>query len=270
MVIDFDNIGEWAPLLTTKLESVVTEAALAELLAEASDKSVPLDCHLIRNSPCGQALVEATIEWVGSQTIAGYHATRLTEAEVNSIRSKGLLPLKIHDRRIRIRRALSGHRRWSEVADRLDDTLQEFARGEHRAREGQVHLTLSRSGLVGHFNQYLSHGADVDRHIAYELLKEEGKALLTKDGEPRLITVAVPGGEALAAANPHFTVEVCLAWDRDINLICELLSCWLFRLADPNFRPKSLRLDCGMTFRSIVPPHWITSIETIHSDADQE
>ena len=270
MVIDFDNIEDWAPLLTTKLKPLVPETALYELLAVASSKSIPEVCYLIRNSGYGKALRDAAIEWVGSVTIAGYHGTRLTETEVDSIRIKGLLLLKVENRGARLRRALSNHNRWCQVAENLDEALQDLREGKWGQREGQTHLTLSRASFSYDLKQFLTYGAESDRHLAYELLGDEGIELLTRDGEARLITVAVPGDKALAAANPHFTVEDCLAWDRDVNLICEFLACWTFRWADPSFQSRSLRLDCGMHFKSKVPPHWITGIETIHSDADLE
>ena len=263
MMIDFDNIDDWAPVLTTKLEPLITEAALDEVLAVGPKESIAEVCHRFRSSTYGKALRDAAIEWVGSVTIAGYHGTRLTEAEVDSIRTNGLQLLNAESRRSRLQRALSNHERWWQVAENLDAALQDLQEGQWGEREGQTHLTLSRTSLSCGLTKYLTYGSEADRHVAHELLGREGVELLAKDGEPRLITVAVPGDKALAAANPHFTVEHCLAWDRDVNLVCEFLACWTFRRAYPSFQSRSLQLDCGMHFKSIVPPHWITSIETL-------
>ena len=151
-----------------------------------------------------------------------------------------------------------------EVADRLDEVLWAVGPGEKAGRrEGQVHLTLSRSGLVCEFNKYLTHGAEIDRHIAYELLGREGVELLAIDGEARLIKVAVPGQKALEVANPYWSVEECRASNRVPNLICELLGSWSYRLKEPGFQCRSLRLDCGMIFKSTVPSDWIARIETL-------
>ena len=124
-------------------------------------------------------------------------------------------------------------------------------------------MTLSRRGLVSEFNQYLTHGADIDRHIAFELLGREGVDLLAKDGEARLIKVAVPGHKALEAANPYWGVEECQASNRVPNLICELLGSWSCRLGTPRFQCRSFGLDCGMMFKSTVPSDWIAEIETL-------
>ena len=74
-------------------------------------------------------------------------------------------------------------------------------------RESQVHLTLSRCGLLHAFNHYLTHGSEFDQHVAYALLGNEGKELLRKDGKARVIKVSVPGDIALNAANRYFPID---------------------------------------------------------------
>ena len=263
MRINFDDIDSWDPLLAHLLEPLIPKAVLDKILAVAPE-SIPEACYLLLDPTCGKVVMDAAIGWINSVTIAGYHGTRLTEAEVESVRENGLLPTKAVDRADRLKRSLSGHERWQEVAGRLSDKLEAFGPGGKAGqREGQVHLTLSRCGLVNGFNQYLTHGADIDRHIAFALLGQEGVELLAKDGEARVIEVVVPGHEALTAANPWFSVEVCLATDRVPYLICELLGSWVFRRIDPDFQSSELQLDCGMIFKSTVPSNWIAGIETI-------
>ena len=106
MVIDFDNIEGWEPLLSERLKPLVPTAAVDKLL-NAAPKTIQDALDLLLNSTCRKAVIDATVEWVRSVKVVGYHGTRLTEVEAESIRSKGLLPLKIVDRRTRIQRALS-------------------------------------------------------------------------------------------------------------------------------------------------------------------
>ena len=267
MVIDFDNMDEWEPLLSERLNTLVP-TAVVDKFRIAAPETIQDALDLLLDSTCRKAVIDATVEWVRSVTIVGYHGTRLTEAEVESIRSKGLLPLKIVDRRTRIQRALSNHKCWPQVADKLDETLERLARGKHGTyREGQVHLTLSLSGLINGFKQYLTRGSDVDWHIASELLGKEGMELLKEDGGPWLIKVVLPGDKALAAAHTTAghtaeSVEQRQARGKVPHLACEFLASWSYRLADPGFQCSSWYRDCGMILYSKVPPHWIIEIGT--------
>ena len=261
-MIDFDAIDRWEPLLAEKLMPLIPTAVVDKVVAAEPDELRDAR-NLLLDASCRTALIDATVGWVNSVTVAGYHGTRLTEAEVDSVRTQGLLPMQADQRRTRLERALSRHELWPEVAGCLDEKLRAFGPGEKAgSREGQVHLTLSRSGLICGFNEYLTHGSEIDRRIAYALLGHEGEALLANDGQARLIKVAVPGDKALAASNPFWSVEECLATDRVPNLVGELLDSFSYRLAHPNFQCSSLRLDCGMIFQSTVPSDWIAGIET--------
>ena len=261
-VIDFDDIDHWEPLLAEKLIPLIP-TSIVNMVAVAAPNELHHARQMLLDPSCRTAVIDATVEWVNSVTITGYHGTRLTEAEVDSVRKQGLLPMQANQRRARIERALSRHELWPEVAGRLDDKLRAFGPGEKAGRrEGQVHLTLSRSGLVCEFNEYLTHGSEIDRRIAYALLGHEGEALLANDGKARLIKVSVPGEKALAASNPFWSVEECLASDRIPNMVGELLDSFSYRLAHPSFQCSSLRLDCGMTFQLTVPSDWITGIES--------
>ena len=261
-MIDFDEIDTWEPILTEKLKAIIP-AKVFERVVGASPEEPQDTCKLLLDGSCRQAVINEVVTWVHSGHLAGYHGTRLTEAEMASIRKVGLLPMKAEQRRDRLHRALSSHENWPEVADRVEGALRAFGPGEGAGeREGQVHLTISKSGLVNEFNQYLTHGADIDRHIAFELLGQEGVDLLAQDGDPRVIVAAVPGNLALAAANPIWSVEELLEKEKVPNLIYQLLCSWSYRLVHPDFQCRTLHLDCGLLFQSVVPPEWIIRIES--------
>jgi hypothetical protein len=262
-VLDFDNIDGWAPKLADALESLIPNSVGSGLVAAAPEYTEDARNVLFRLTD-RDAIIDAALAWVCSTTVAGYHGTRLTDAEVASVLAKGLIPLRAEDRSNRLARALSPCPRWDEVAGGLDAAIQAHGQGGCAGyREGQVHLTLSRSGLTDGFKHYLTHGAEFDQRVAGALLGQEGVDLLGRDGMPRVIQVAVPGAVALKAAHPHFGVDVRRARGDVPNLVDEFLKAWSYRLVHSGFQSRSLKVDCGMVFRSTVPCAWILNIETL-------
>ena len=262
-MIDFDDIDIWGPSLTDALRPLFSETRLYNLVATPTE-FVEDALDQLFNLPNKEAIIDAAVAWVCSDTIAGYHGTRLTHTEADSIRVKGLLPLNACDRRGRLERVLSRHKRWPEVAGKLEGVLQIYGPGNRAGhRENQVHLTLSRSGLTKGLPHYLTHGAEFDQHVAFQLLGEEGKELLGQDGEATVIKAAVPGPKALDSANPYFSIECKRARGECPNLINEFLESWSYELAHPNFQCRTLKVDCGMIFRSALPAAWIVGIDTV-------
>ena len=195
LMVDFDNNCIWGPLLTKAVGSLLPNAAREKLLAEKFE-FVEDALNLLFSCTNREKIIKATLEWIRTTTVAGYHGSRLIDLEVDSIRSLGLLPLGAPARRERLVRALSCHPRWNEEA--LDAALLKYGEGNRAGhREGQVSLTLSRCGLLHGFNHYLTHGSEFDQRVADALLGDEGKELLREDGKARIIQVAVPGPVAL-------------------------------------------------------------------------
>ena len=266
--LDFDDNRAWEPLLTAAVGDLISEPVVEQLVA-AAPEFIEDALDLLFSYTNRKEIIEATLVWIRSTTIAGYHGSRLTDSEVDSIRARGLIPLDAQARRTRLCRALSYHPRWGEVAGQLDATLHAYGgemaggRGKAGGREGQVHLTLSRSGLINDFNHYLTHGSEFDQHVAHALLGPNGKELLRRDGRARVIQVAVPGEDALNAVNRYFTVEECLARGEVPYLVNDFLRAWSYGLAYPDFDCGTHKVDCGMVFHSIVPSDWIVDIDTL-------
>jgi len=206
-----------------------------------------------------KSVVAATLNWVRSTTIAAYHGTRLTAAEVASVRASGLIPLKATARRVRLERALSRHAMWLEASAKLDSTIAACATG----REGRLTLAFSRSALTNDYNHYLTHGSEFDQCVAERLLGQEGIQLLATDGNRTLIQVAVPGSTALKAANPYWTPEEIVARGEVPQLAREFLEAWSYCLAHPDRMPGPLGISCDMALDDAVPAGWITSIDTL-------
>jgi hypothetical protein len=262
-VVDFDRIEEWERDLCAALAGFVTDATIREI-ARTDLQFVEDTRDLLFERAGRDNVIDATLTWINSSRIAAYHGTRLTDAEVQSVRIHGLVPLCAEARRARIDRAFSGHAHWANVVVRLDQVLEDFGKhdlGGHR--EGQVHLTLSRAGLESGFNHYLSHGSEFDQRAAFELLGDEGKALLAKDGMKTIVQVVIAGDRALRACHPYFTVDDLRSRGDVPNLVNEVLKVWSYRLAHPGFDPRTLKVDCGLVFKQTILPVWIAKLERL-------
>ena len=240
-MLDFDDSRNWTSLLTAALADLVSEI-FVETLVTAAPEFVEDAFDLLLAHTDRERVVDAAVGWIRSTTVAGYHGTRLIDADVDSIRDHGLVPLDANARRARLVRALSLHPQWNNVAHRLDSILREHGMGAKAGRrEGQVHLTVSRSGLVNGFNHYLTHGSEFDQRVAQDLLGSEGKEILQRDGCARVLRLAVPGELALDATNRFFTVDERLSRGEVPNLVREFLTAWSYGLAHPDFDCATLK-----------------------------
>lgn len=268
MLIDFDHNEEWHPSLAARLEPLLSrtlEESLRRNPPEFSDEALPRVFKVADRS----ALLALTQQWVQEHSVVGYHGTRLTPAEAEDVRRLGLRPLESEQRRARLIRALGGHPQWPQVASRLDRVLDDLGRGKRAGgRVGQVHLTLSRAGLVGGFAHYLTHGSEFDQHAAHELLGDDGVALLAHDGDSLVVKAALAGADALAAANPYFGPEDMIARGEIPNLVRQLLEAWSYRLAMPTYDAAKRRANLGFELRQPLPPASILELQPWSAMAD--
>ena len=178
-MFDFDDNHTWGPELTAAVGELLTDGVVDKLVTD-SPEYIEEARELLFSCADRARIIDATLAWIRSTVIAGYHGDRLNQSEVESIRARGLLPLDAEARRPCLSRALSPHPRWADVEDRLDAALQEYGPGGKAGwREGQVHLTLSRCGLVNGFNHYLTHGSEFDQQVSHE---KTGRLLRRRTG----------------------------------------------------------------------------------------
>lgn len=261
--IDFDRVRDWGPRLRTALSGCVSDATISKV-ARTKLEFVEDARDLLFELAGRDAVIDATLTWLSSSDIVAYHGSRLTDDDIRNIRTNGLVPLAASARRPRLERALSSHPDWRTVQTRLDQVLNDLGQNNLAGRrEGQVHLTLSRAGLTNNFNHYLTHGAEFDQHAATDLLGEDGKALLAKDGKRTLIQAALTGDNALRACHRYFSVDDLRRRGDVPNLVNEILKAWSFRLFRPRFDPRTLGVDCGFVFNEDVPASWIREIELL-------
>lgn len=264
-ILDFDNIDEWATNLENVLHPLMTDSTRKKL-AESKLKYIEDTQDLLFKLTNRNAIIDTVLDWLRSKKIAGYHGTRMTESETASIQIDGLLPLNATARHTRLARALSPHPKWCEVANQLDEVIQSHGQGNCAGhREGQAHLTLSMAGLVFDFNHYLAYGSEFDQHVAQELLGKDGLELLSLDGEPKVIKFAVPGDLALKAAHPFISMNDMRYRESVPNLVNEFLMVWSYRVSNPSFQSRQLKVDCGMIFGKVIPADWIVDINTIET-----
>ena len=262
-MIDFDAINVWGRQLDDVLLPIVSSAVLEKMRAQKFEYVEDAREMLFKLTERDQ-IVDTVLAWLRSGQLAAYHGSRLTDDDVIAIRENGLQPLSSLSRRERLTRALSPHPQWADAKVRLDGVLEEFGNGDRAGRrEGQVHLTLSRSGLLNTFNHYLTHGAEFDQHVAENLLGQEGLDLLSCDGKPRVIKVTVPGPDALASAHPFFRIDDLRSRGDLPNLVSDFIDSWSYRLSEPDFQSHTLHVDSGMMFYEVVPNDWIVDVETI-------
>ena len=100
-VIDFDNIDDWASKMANALMAHLPRDIESKLL-EARPKYIESASNRLFDLAGRDTIIDATLTWLRSETVSGYHGTRLTEAEVTSIRAVGLVPLRAETRRDRV------------------------------------------------------------------------------------------------------------------------------------------------------------------------
>ena len=261
-MLDFDTIDDWEPELTSVLSPLLPDSFEHRLL-DAELQCVENAREFLCELPGLDPVVDETLIWLRSTKIAGYHGTRLDDAELASVQKHGLLPLDARSRRDRLAAALSPHPEWSKVQARLDEAILSYGpMAMAGRREGQVHLALSKSDVAsGGYRRILSNGSEFDQRVAGSLLGEEGMRLLAQYGEYRVLKFIIPGHLAVDAANPIFGIEWERAQGNIPSLIGHFLSSWCFIHAHPGATIQARH--CSMMFEVPVPADWMEGFETL-------
>jgi hypothetical protein len=262
MVFDYDNISEWGPRLGAPLGEHLPKDISAIMVRRAPEYVSDAFDELSRHATLDRlGLAEIVTCWIKGQSIAAYHGSRLTSEEIADIQELGLRRLVARDRGARLASVLSKHPEWGKANSDLPSVLDQFGMDDvksgHGLREGQVHATLSRSGLADGFNHYLTHGSEFDQNVADMLLGESGRDLLASHGRPVIFTLNVPGELAFAAANQYW---LHLPQGDLPNIVRETLYAFSFWLARSDFKTTSLETDCGLVFEREVPAEWIVAV----------
>jgi len=187
-----------------------------------------------------------------------YHGTRLSASEVESVKNTGLRPLTLINRRTALVSIFQKHERWDEHKEKLNAVLVQMGPGGRAGtrEDGCVHVCFSRAGLVQGCNHYLTHGAEVDGHVAYELFGDESAyPLLQLNRHPKLVTFLASFPEAARAANPYGIPD-----DAMPSLLGILFRAWAYRETTPTFSVASLQNCTAARFPRSIPVDQIESI----------
>ncbi|MBK1842057.1 hypothetical protein JHL17_32140 [Azospirillum sp. YIM B02556] len=259
-MLNYDAIQDWGTSLSDELRGLIPNDLGA--IVSDGDPNYIEDAMTVVLEVLGddrRAVIDKVDRWIEGQTVAAVHGSRLTQEEAASVRVDGLEVLRANARTERLRRKLAGHARWTEVAGKLDSAILTVGAGCRKGRrELAAYATLSRVGLLRGFNHFLTHGSEFDQEVAHLLLGDDGLLSLKAHGNPVIFHLALPGRDAVKAANPNGLFKEEMG-----NLTRQFLRAWSWWLAYPDFRTDTEKVDCGFTFSADVPPKWIVETEWI-------
>lgn len=262
-ILDYDNIDEWSPWFD-EIVGTIGPADLIERLHAATPEYVEDARTLAVSMVSRPALVAHLQNALAPYHVRVFHGTRVTEAELASIRLRGLRALVLQERRAALVAVFSKHPNWLEKESVLDDEIHRFGKGWDKAGTGKredhsVHVCLSRAGLLHGCNHYLMHGAEVDQNVAMMLFDDNsGLDLLTCARKAYIVSFSAPYPDAALAANPYGFLSEDLP-----NLIDRFLGVWAYRKSHPKFTVVAQRDSIALRFPAPIPADRIERIELI-------
>ncbi|SHF84586.1 hypothetical protein SAMN05444273_1183 [Litoreibacter ascidiaceicola] len=263
-MIYYDKFQTWEKSFGDLLVRLVGEEALNDLSSSNFEFIEDAGDFVVSRSDI--TTVSHEIQgWLLAQEFCVFHGTRLLSEEILSVQQKGLRPLVAADREQRLREILGRHRRWASVEDKLLEVIEDVGPKEKQGRrQGQVHFSLSRSGLVNGFDHYLTHGSEFDQHVVQRLFGDQsGLELLSSETVPVLVHVSISGEQLIQGAHPHFTYSDVVGMGEIPGTARTFLNSWAFKAANPGFDIEKLRTDCCVMERVATPPERILTIERL-------
>ncbi len=204
------------------------------------------------------AIAAATERWISEGHVIGYHASRLSDVEIESVSRSGIRCLVLNVRMKQLTDRLAAHGDWKQVADCLEPVARKIGEG---IRDGQAHLSLSRGSQLSAFRHYLRNGSEFDQVVTKALLGADALFLLRTGRSPVLFRVRVPGRSALDADRRR------LVDGQMSGLARRLLRVWAIWLCDPTIQPGEWRVAYGLIFYQDVPATWIDCIQRVREPA---
>jgi hypothetical protein len=249
--IDFDEIKDWGPWVGEIVVGLGRPGLKAKLAA--SDPDFIEDARdLVLDELGRKACVDAVAIGLRDRRVRLHHGTRVGPSELDALHQQGLRPLATTDREEVLGAALAGHPRWSKVRQNLAAALRLFGAGYRAGRreDGFVHACFSRSGLIRGCDHYLTHGAEVDGHVAHHLFGDfSGHKYLRQGRMPYLISFEVPFDVAAQGSHTHGELEA----GRDL-LALMLIGAWAFWTAHPRFTVASQHDCTAVRIPGPIPP----------------
>jgi hypothetical protein len=248
-IFDYDQLDVWGPWFTP----IMLDVAGPEIIKAAKDSRPEYleDARQFFQNEIGlQKLVDELNTRLSAYAVRVYHGTRLGDGELTSVKRHGLRPLTLVDRKDLLIRCFKHHPDWEKERHKLDGILHRIGPGWEKSgygkrEDGGIHVCLSRAGLLHGANHYLTHGAEVDHHVAYALFENDKSAenLLRVRRPARLISFTAPFPEAAGAANPWGFRQ-----DEMPSLLSSLFQAWAFSLSHPSFKIANERDSVALRF----------------------
>ncbi len=264
-VLEFDKHELWEPLF----QGWMPEIADSELLQAATLQVEYLQDarNLFLNAIGKDRLTEFLGAKLADHSVKVFHGTRVSAEVLNRIRTEGLRPLNLQNRKSTLAAEFQVHPDWDAQRCRFDAILHRYGPGWERGgagkrEDGGVHVCLSRNGLLKGCNHYLTLGAEVDNHIARDLFGDDsGLALLAQARKPSLISFDLTFSDAERAANPYDFGYEKLPFIAD-----KFFSAWAFRLSNPAWTPAQEQDSIALRVPGDIP----ASILTIEAVSDED
>ena len=261
-MIYFDSFETWSGSFGELITDLVGKEVVDNMAVLQFEDVEDAGEH-VANLSTIRAISTAIEKWLRQGEFCVFHGTRLLPEEILSVEKEGLRPLLASERKHRLRKILKRHPKWHSVKHKLDKVLEDVGPKEKQGRrEGQVHFSLSRSGLVNYFNHYLTHGSEFDQHVVQRLFDDKsGLRLLSSETRPVLVHISISGDELIRGAHPHFGYNDIIERGDIPGLAQTFLNAWAFKLARPSFDIASLRTDCCLMQRVPTPVERVLEME---------
>lgn len=263
-MIHYDKFETWERSFGDLVVRLLGEEAVNNLASSHFEYIEDAGDFVVKHSDIETVSTEIQ-GWIRAHEFCVFHGTRLLPEEIFSVQQKGLRPLVATDREQRLREILARHPRWYSVENRLLEVIEDVGPKEKQGRrQGQVHFSLSRSGLENDFNHYLTHGSEFDQHVVHRLFGDQsGLELLNSETVPVLVHVSFSGEQLIQAAHPHFSYSYVVSMGEIPGLARTFLNAWAFKVANPSFDIEQLQTDCCMMEQVATPPERILNIEKL-------
>jgi hypothetical protein len=258
-MIDFDKLEEWGPGLEALIVALMGDEFINEI-RWTRPEYIEDAFRLVRDRLHAKGL--ANIESAFMQcSVRLYHATRLTDTEVERVRTHGLKPLRLADRQEALVELFRYHPQWEQVSPNLSMVLDALGPGGKAGvrEDNRVHACFFRSAHLRVCPHYLAYGAEVDSHIGHELFgNDSANSLFRRQRKPYLISFVVPFDIAAQGC-----VIGPIAPGR-ARLVEALVGPWAYRVSNPGFsnsRPDAI----AARIEGAISPSRI-SIEAVSED----
>lgn len=264
-VIDYDRIEEWELWIDRILFRIIPNK-LVDAIAQSNPEYIDDAAEILYQYGDRNELIENLRVNLNTFYVRVYHGTRLSLSELADIKENGLRPLLLTERKNTLIEIFKGHPEWETVQSNLDGILTELGPGQRvgRREDGKIHVCFSRKGLLEGCSHYLTHGAEVDGHVASMMFEdlESALQLLKVNRKPYLISFLADFESALSAANPFgFNSE-------DIpSLLKLIIEPWAYRKYKVDFSSGNLRNDAAAMFHGPKLAHELDNIEEVSENS---